>query len=335
MAQAPKKTVKKTQKPKKAKAKKQSWIAGIVRGKKGRPSAVIFIVGFAVIGVVTLALTYAATTSAEGQIKLGAGALCLNNEHGEQEKGNPVKLRPCTKGSQQQWKVDGKHYVLDGDEGKFCFAVRRAGTGTKWQVHGHVWTCDSGAPQLWEARSDGTILNTPTGLCLQAESATSGAGVVVATCNGTALQQWTVPAKKTPTPSHTITDQMKKTFTQYINAHYPGWTIASMKYDPMCDGSEAFDVAITNAQKQHKSVILDRNGTFLQTEIDVAYTKAPKTLLNILKANYSKYTYGSTYEQITTAGGESRYLVDLNSGSKSSELILSTTGAVVCQTKFE
>ncbi|HSX28846.1 MAG TPA: RICIN domain-containing protein [Candidatus Saccharimonadales bacterium] len=334
MVQKAKKTVKKS----KAKSgKKQSWLPGqpSPSAKRRNILAALFVGAVIVIGSIVLAVSHAASSQPEGQIKLANNALCLNNQKGEQEKGNPVQLQTCGHGSQQQWKLSGKHIMLDSDEGKLCFAVRRAGTGNTAEVHGHIWTCDGGNPQQWTPHNDGSLVNTPTGLCLQAESATSGAGVVLATCNNSALQHWTMPVKTTPPPSHTVTPEMKKIFTKYAKDHYPTWKVTSMQYDPQCDGSESYDVALTNAKKEHLSIILDRNGTYIQKEVDVPFSKAPAILTSTLKAHYSMYTYGGTYEQITMANSDLRYLVDLASGKKSSELILSQTGIKLCQTAFE
>jgi hypothetical protein len=57
-----------------------------------------------------------------------------------------------------------------------------------------VWTytCNNTIAQTWDFRSDGTIRPTAnTALCLAAASSANNAAVLLATCDGTALQRWT------------------------------------------------------------------------------------------------------------------------------------------------
>ena len=57
-----------------------------------------------------------------------------------------------------------------------------------------VWTytCNNTIAQTWQFRSDGTIRPIgKTTLCLAAASSASNAAILIATCNGNALQKWT------------------------------------------------------------------------------------------------------------------------------------------------
>ncbi len=125
-----------------------------------------------------------------------------------------------------------------------------------------------------------------------------------------------------------------KIFRAYIEHNYPDWSIASIKPDPMCEGGEAYDVSITNPRGEKKAIILDKDGNFLQSEVDAVIKDAPQPLSSALKAQYSAFSYGDSYEHLTMANGETRYLVDLSaSDGKTSELILSASGTTLCQSK--
>jgi hypothetical protein len=55
-----------------------------------------------------------------------------------------------------------------------------------------TWKCNGTTAQTWQFGADGTIRPLPnTALCLAAQSNTSKAALVLATCNGSALQKWT------------------------------------------------------------------------------------------------------------------------------------------------
>jgi hypothetical protein len=57
-----------------------------------------------------------------------------------------------------------------------------------------IWnyTCNNTVAQSWQFGSDATIRPTgKTTLCLAAASSASKAPILIATCNGNALQKWT------------------------------------------------------------------------------------------------------------------------------------------------
>jgi hypothetical protein len=55
-----------------------------------------------------------------------------------------------------------------------------------------TYTCNNTVAQTWQFGSDGTIRPTgSTALCLAAASSANNATIIIATCNGNALQKWT------------------------------------------------------------------------------------------------------------------------------------------------
>jgi hypothetical protein len=135
--------------------------------------------------------------------------------------------------------------------------------------------------------------------------------------------------------NHAITDEMKKIFTDHVlSISSAKWSVVSMKYDAMCDGSEAFDVAMKSDTGATMSHILDRKGAFIQSEVDKEIISAPKALSDALAANFAGYSHGDTYEDLTMANGEARYLVDItkDGGMTTAEAIISAEGKTICQT---
>jgi hypothetical protein len=61
--------------------------------------------------------------------------------------------------------------------------------GTKVEI----WSCNGGANQQWRVNSDGTIVGTQSGLCLDvtANGTANGTAVEIWTCNGGSNQKWT------------------------------------------------------------------------------------------------------------------------------------------------
>ncbi len=136
-------------------------------------------------------------------------------------------------------------------------------------------------------------------------------------------------------PDYSVTDQMTKVFTEYASLHYPMSSVKSIKYDAMCDGSEAYDVALSSPKEGMFSIILSKDGQFIQIEKDAPVKDLPVVIQKLLKSDYPQYSYGDSYEALTMANGDPRYLVDLSNVSKktTSELILAVDGKVLCQTK--
>jgi hypothetical protein len=150
------------------------------------------------------------------------------------------------------------------------------------------------------------------------------------------LEQQLQQTHKVSTNKFTVTPEMKEMFTErVVSMNSDRWTVKSIAYDPMCDGSEAYDVTALSITGDPRSFIFDRSGKFIQSEIDESFDDAPASFMKLLKEKYVSYTYGDTFETLTMANGEKRYLIDVsNDGGKTErELILSLEGKLLCQSK--
>jgi hypothetical protein len=58
-----------------------------------------------------------------------------------------------------------------------------------------LWTCDGTAGQRWIPQANGAYVNAASGLCLDAEKASSANGtkLILYTCNSGLNQKWVLP----------------------------------------------------------------------------------------------------------------------------------------------
>jgi hypothetical protein len=159
------------------------------------------------IGVVVLAIglalfaTYAAGSS--GTVK--ALGKCLDNTYGVKKNGNAVMMYGCDGTDTQVWTLSGDKIKFGSTQ--YCLDVQNAAKTA--QSLATLWRCSTDTSskyyksQQWTVRSDGSILNKNSGLCLTVKngSTTEGTPVWLFVCNGSASQKWTVPTPIIPLPT--------------------------------------------------------------------------------------------------------------------------------------
>lgn len=117
----------------------------------------------------------------------------------------------------------------------------------------------------------------------------------------------------------------------FIDRNFKGYNISNAAYDPLCDGSDAIDVAITQKGKPNYSLIFLPDGTFVQQEEDIDLSSAPKKVIEIIKEKYPDYKTSNQIERLKLADGSLQYLVDISKGSMAKEVILTEDGKIVCE----
>lgn len=117
----------------------------------------------------------------------------------------------------------------------------------------------------------------------------------------------------------------------YVKNNYPGYSIIIVVSDPLCSGEDAIDVSIIKLNSPDLSLIFKPDGTFVQQEEDIPLSRAPGHIQSILKSKFSDYSAGNQIEKLILADKTIQYLVDLNKGSVTKEMIFSTEGNVVCE----
>lgn len=164
-------------------SKSTSWL-------QSKATTVVVVAVVAIMGVVTLVLTQAA--SASGKIT-GIASKCLDNYANRVQKQNPIILYTCNGTQAQDWTLPGDGTIRLTRDKNYCLDVQWGGRtiGTPVQL----WTCNGTGAQQWKVYSDGRIVNPQSTLCLDDRYANTSDGnkIWMWTCNGTAAQKWKAP----------------------------------------------------------------------------------------------------------------------------------------------
>jgi hypothetical protein len=90
-------------------------------------------------------------------------------------------------------------------------------------------------------------------------------------------------------------------------------------------------VAITKKGAPDLSLIFTLEGSFVQQEEDVSFSTASDKIRSVLKTKYAGYSTGNQIEKLTLVDKTIEYMVDLNKGSVTKEVIFSVDGNIVCE----
>jgi mannan endo-1,4-beta-mannosidase len=113
---------------------------------------------------------------------------CLDVTGQSQSNGAKTQLWDCNGQTNQRWTLTTAAELRVYDS-KCLELPANAAAGTQAQI----WDCTGGANQKWSYGSDGSIRNTQTGLCLDAngQGTANGTQVISWNCNSQANQKWT------------------------------------------------------------------------------------------------------------------------------------------------
>jgi ricin-type beta-trefoil lectin protein len=115
-----------------------------------------------------------------------ASGRCLDVPNGSTTNGVQPVIWDCSGAANQLWTYDGQTLRALG---KCLDSPTGATAGAKAQL----WDCSGAANQQWALRSDGTISNAQSGLCLDVSgrATANGTPVILWTCTAAANQLWT------------------------------------------------------------------------------------------------------------------------------------------------
>ena len=176
--------------------------AGVVTGWPARPGtykvAVTAADGLGGAGSASFSWTVkaAADSGTAGQIRqVGGSGKCLDDPAGKTANGTHVDLWSCTGKSSQRWTVVG-----DGTLRTSGKCLSTAGDSRSSGAKLELETCNSAdGAQLWQAATDGQLVNPQSGKCLDvpAASAANGTQPVIEPCANSASapnEHWLRPA---------------------------------------------------------------------------------------------------------------------------------------------
>ena len=124
----------------------------------------------------------------------GYDSRCLDDNNQVLSNYNPVILWQCTTAWNQQWEYTGSGIYLRGagtGAGNYCLTAGGYTPGSPV----FIYPCGyGGQAEVWKPQVGGALLNPYTNMCLDdPESSTTGAHLVVWTCNGGANQRFLQP----------------------------------------------------------------------------------------------------------------------------------------------
>jgi hypothetical protein len=126
-------------------------------------------------------------------------------------------------------------------------------------------------------------------------------------------------------------DKLPAGVKKFIEKNYTGYTMEKAAYDPLCEGGDAIDVAVTKHGSPILSLIFKPDGSFVQQEEDVPLTIATGKIKDTLKTRYKGFSAATQMEKLTLADKSVQYLVDLSIGNTTKEVIFTADGVVVCE----
>ena len=134
-----------------------------------------------------VAATTSAAATTSGPIT-GYEGLCLDDESAGTADKNPVDVYTCNGTAAQTWTLSGGNLLVLGK----CLGPTGGGTANGTVVD--IYTCNGTAAQLWQPQSNGELLNTNSGKCLDDTGyGGSGTQAQIWTCGDTANQEWVMP----------------------------------------------------------------------------------------------------------------------------------------------
>ncbi|RZU14246.1 glucose/arabinose dehydrogenase [Kribbella rubisoli] len=119
----------------------------------------------------------------------GIGGKCIDVYQAASADGTPTTLYTCKSSANQLWTPsleDGTVRTM----GK-CLSART----TTLNTPAVLWSCDGSPGQRWTPQTNGTLVNTASGLCLNAAGGLSANGtkLILATCTTGLGQKWVLP----------------------------------------------------------------------------------------------------------------------------------------------
>lgn len=140
-----------------------------------------------------------------------------------------------------------------------------------------------------------------------------------------------VVSTTTPSTINYSADNLPPGVKDFVSKNYSGFTIVSASPDPLCGGGPAVDVAINKAGAPTLSLIFKPDGSYVQQEEDVPLSTASNKIRNEIKTKYAGYSAGNQIEKLILADKTIEYMVDLNKGQTTKEVIFSIDGNIVCE----
>jgi len=125
-------------------------------------------------------------------------------------------------------------------------------------------------------------------------------------------------------------DSLSQTIKDYFTTNLSDYTVKGGHQETLCSGTVAIEVFASNATTNTVRVF-DTAGTYLFAVDRVSYTDLPQAVKDYITANFPNNNNRAKAVKMTLADGTIQYSIYVRSGRTHVELILSESGALVCQ----
>lgn len=132
---------------------------------------------------------------------------------------------------------------------------------------------------------------------------------------------------KNEKPLHSLPSKI----LEFARKNYPDYSIIKAVSDSLCNDDNVIEIAITKTGAPDLSLIFRPDGSFVQQEEDVSLSTAPEEIQKVLRSIYRGYSAGKQIEKLILADETQEYLIDLNMGTISKEVIFNLKGNIVCE----
>ena len=121
----------------------------------------------------------------------GVSSTCLDVRGGNPNIYTPVQAFPCNGTLAQVWNFAGLFISGIGTTGLGGKCLDVAGGGTADSTPVQLFPCNGTGAQTW-VYSNGQLINTHSGKCLDVFAGTQGTRARIQTCNGSVGQSWVI-----------------------------------------------------------------------------------------------------------------------------------------------
>ncbi len=125
-------------------------------------------------------------------------------------------------------------------------------------------------------------------------------------------------------------DSLPLLITDYISAHFSGYTIMHARYDTLCPEGAVKEVMIVAAGTEPVKLLFGAGDVFLMQASRVLYATLPQQVKDYITANYTGYQPCYRSEKLNLAGNVIQYSVYARSGSSRVKVRLMEDGTLVC-----
>ncbi|MEI6059491.1 MAG: hypothetical protein WCR72_02230 [Bacteroidota bacterium] len=126
-------------------------------------------------------------------------------------------------------------------------------------------------------------------------------------------------------------DSIPAAITEYVAAHFAGYTVHNAKYDTLCQFGIIMNVMIDSSYSVHHKLIFDASGVFLAQAHRFNSSDLPAAVAATLASGFSAYTLREKAELYVLADMSKEYRVFLHLNGIHLSAVLKEDGTLVCQ----